>query len=308
MQLNKRILITFFFSICFFAGNILFAQSKDLIVKDVDENGLVGKIALPDTLNKFPAIITLKGTGGGLSMFYPNLFGKHGYVVLSLAYSGISHLPKLEKEIPLEYFEKAVQWLKKHPNVDSSRLGIIGTSRGAEGALVFTSKFPVFKALVSVVGSNVVWQGDPSINDSIPTSRWSYQGKPVIPYVTLNLTKEIYEYGMKTGLWGDMFSLKNKKAVKRAEIPVEKINAPILLFSGSDDAVWSSGFMSNAIVKRLKKKKYPFEYRHISYPETGHLLFVSKDGKTGGGTGKGAQFADDDSQKQIISFFNKYLK
>ena len=82
------------------------AQSTKVVYKQINENGLIGYLAIPDTLHKFPAIIALKGSGGGLSMFYPQLLGQHGYVVLSLAYSGMAHLPKSEKEMPLEYFEK----------------------------------------------------------------------------------------------------------------------------------------------------------------------------------------------------------
>src|SRR5688572_30005054 len=106
------------------------SQIKEVIYKEVNEGGLIGFLALPDTLNKFPAIISLKGSGGGLSTFYPKLLGAKQYVVLSLAYSGMGHLPKSERELPLEYFEKAVLWLKNHPNVDSNKLGIIGTSLG----------------------------------------------------------------------------------------------------------------------------------------------------------------------------------
>ena len=285
-------------------------QSTNVVYRQINENGLIGYLAIPDTLQKFPAILTLKGSGGGLSTFYPEFLGKHGYVVLSLAYSGIGHLPKSEKELPLEYFEKGVQWLKQHPNVDSTRLGIIGNSLGAESALLFASKFPVFRALVGVVPTHVVWQyGELEMKDTIPTSAFSYRGKP-ITYVPFKFTREMYQKGLRSGPWGEMFenSLKDSLAVAKAAIPVEKINAPILLFSGKDDSYWPSTFMSDEIIKRLKKNNYPFEYKHISYPETGHFLFVKKDGNPGGGSGKGAQFADEDSQKQILSFFNKYLK
>ena len=161
-----------------------------------------------------------------------------------------------------------------------------------------------------MVGTHVVWQySEMGMTDTIPYSHWTYKGKS-IPFVPLRLTKEIYENGVKTGAWEKMFenSLKDHQAVERATIPVEQINAPILLFSGEDDNIWPSPLMSNAIIERLRKFNYRFEYRHVSYPQTGHMLFVTKDGKTGGGTGKGAQFADEDSQKQILSFLHKYLK
>src|SRR5688572_29567221 len=241
------------------------SQSTNTVFRQVNENGLIGYLAIPDTQQKFPAIITLKGSGGGLSTFYPEFLGKHGYVVLSLAYSGIGHLPKSEKELPLEYFEKAVYWLKHHPNVDSTRLAIIGNSLGAEGGLLFASKYPVFKAVVAVVGSHVVWQyGEVGMTDTIPTSRFSYQGKP-IPFVPFIYTKETYHHGMNTGEWGVMFetSLKDSLAVAKAAIQVEKIQAPILLFSGQDDAIWPSSFMSEAIIDRLKQNNYAFEYKHV---------------------------------------------
>src|SRR5688572_24273385 len=240
-------------------------QYSNVLFREINEDGLIGYLAVPDTLEKFPAVLTLKGSGGGLSTFYPHFLGKHGYVVLSLAYSGIGHLPKSEKELPLEYFEKAIHWLKHHPNVDSTRLAIIGNSLGAEGALLFASKYPVFKAVVAVVGSHVVWQyGEVGMTDTVPTSRFSYQGKP-IPFVPFIFTKETYHHGLNTGEWGVMFetSLKDSIAVAKAAIQVEKIQAPILLFSGQDDAIWPSSFMSEAIIDRLKQNNYAFEYKHV---------------------------------------------
>jgi dienelactone hydrolase len=59
-------------------------------------------------------------------------------------------------------------------------------------------------------------------------------------------------------------------AIERATIPVERIRAPILLISGSDDRIWPAGEFCAAIVARLKRKKFPYEVSHLVIDGGGH--------------------------------------
>lgn len=45
-----------------------------------------------------------------------------GYVVLALAYIGYEGLPKNPKKLDLEYFEEAVTYLRKQPEVSTEDL------------------------------------------------------------------------------------------------------------------------------------------------------------------------------------------
>lgn len=55
--------------------------------------------------------------GGGLSEPRASLLASKGYVVLALAYYGYKGLPKNPQNLDLEYFEEAVTYLKKRPEV-----------------------------------------------------------------------------------------------------------------------------------------------------------------------------------------------
>lgn len=55
--------------------------------------------------------------GGGLSEPRASLLANKGYVVLALAYYGYQDLPKKPKTLDLEYFEEAVTYLRRQPEV-----------------------------------------------------------------------------------------------------------------------------------------------------------------------------------------------
>jgi dienelactone hydrolase len=62
--------------------------------------------------------------------------------------------------------------------------------------------------------------------------------------------------------------------IEKAVIPVEKIQAPILLVSGTDDQTWPAGEFCSAIVTRLKKAGYPYEVKHLINEKGGHQSFL----------------------------------
>ena len=68
---------------------------------------------------------------------------------------------------------------------------------------------------------------------------------------------------------GDLYSafsmmLEDEKAVKNAEIEVEKINGPILILSGKNDDQSHATSMSNKIIERLNKNNFKYYNKHIA--------------------------------------------
>lgn len=55
--------------------------------------------------------------GGGLTEPRASLLASKGFVVLALAYLRYQDLPKNPKNLDLEYFEEAVTYLRKRPEV-----------------------------------------------------------------------------------------------------------------------------------------------------------------------------------------------
>lgn len=65
----------------------------------------------------FPGIVDLYTFGGRLSEPRASILAGKGYVVLALAYFGYEDLPKNPEVLDLEYFEEAVSYLRRQPEV-----------------------------------------------------------------------------------------------------------------------------------------------------------------------------------------------
>jgi len=57
-------------------------------------------------------------------------------------------LPAKLSEIPLEYFERAFDWLKKNPITSGKDVYLLGMSKGAELSLILASRYPFIKKMV----------------------------------------------------------------------------------------------------------------------------------------------------------------
>src|SRR4051812_34823074 len=105
------------------------------------EHGLVAEFYCPAHEKRVPAVFVLGGSEGGIS--YARQLGRHfaanGFASLCLAYFNADGLPRRLEEIPLEYFQRAITWLRAHPKIDSTRIGVFGPSKGAEAALLIAS-------------------------------------------------------------------------------------------------------------------------------------------------------------------------
>ena len=108
----------------------------------------------------------------------------------------------------------------------------------------------------------------------------------------------------------------------QATIRVEKINGPILLFSGKDDMVWPSSLMADMIEQRIKENNFKYSFQNIKYEEAGHLISsnpksnsdfrigkININGKDYefeyGGTNEGDNKAKQDAKMRLLDFIEK---
>src|SRR6202012_2745156 len=99
-----------------------------------------------------PLIIAFGGSEGGLDTIsaFTTSFTSHGYAVLALAYWKEPGLPQSLEGVPLEYFDRAIDWAKKQPGIAAPRIAVLGWSRGAEAALLAASRNKDIHAVVAI--------------------------------------------------------------------------------------------------------------------------------------------------------------
>lgn len=310
-------IIAFLFVGYFIADSFLFNGIRP---KNINENGFQANYFAKNVAQKKAAIVLI---GGGQWGDYWGLqFANNGFVGLSLPYTRLEGLPKLPEEINLEYFENAIKWLKKQPEVDPDKIIVMGASRNAELSLIIASIFPeLVGGVIAYAPSSVSWSNTVLPYNSIDLKpSWKYQGID-IPYIPMDKISgndsdkiETLEY-WKSGLAKTDY-------VTQATIKVEKINGPILLFSGLDDMVWPSSLMADMIEQRIKESNFKNSFQNIKYEKAGHLISsnpeINSDFKTGkmningkdyefefGGTNEGDQKAKQDAKIRLLEFMEK---
>jgi dienelactone hydrolase len=302
-------------------------------VVSVRERGLSAHAYFPVASGPQPAVIILPGSLGGIPAPGQHAGGlaSRGYVALALGYFAAEGLPETLSNIPLEYFAAAIDWLKSRPEVDSTRIAVLGTSRGGELALLLGATFPALRAVIANVPSHVVWPN--MMGDSASAPAWTFGGKAIpgmpqraYPDVAARIARCASAANCPGLLTVHNFlaRLEDKDAAARSEIPVERINGPVLLLSGREDSLWPSAMMATRVEERLKKRNFRFPVEHYSYENAGHgvgrpynsTMFVVERQRhpfsgrltLAGGTPEGSALASEDAWRRIVEFLNKNLR
>ncbi len=237
--------------------------------EQVRAQGLAGTLFRPPGRGPHPRVIVLSGSGGGLPQGLAALLASHGYAALALAYFSYEHLPAELVTIPLEYFETGMRWLQAQQGVRDDRLGVVGTSRGGELALLLGATFPRVTAVVGYVPSGIVWGG---IAEGEERSAWTYRGRPLpfAPGLSPAEMEEVYRHEPIPLTPTFLACLRNPAVGEAVTIPVERTRGAILLISGQDDQMWPSTLFSEMVIARLRRQAFAHPYRHLSYTGAGH--------------------------------------
>jgi dienelactone hydrolase len=246
----------------------------------VRTEGIVGTLFLPPGDGPHPAVIVLNGGGGGIDEYRGAILASHGYAALNLGYFAMEGLPRGLVNIPLEYFENAIRWMRAQPWLRNHFLAVWGESRGGELALLLGATFTEINAVIAWVPSGVTfWAlGLAEPGDTRPRAAWTFRGKP-LPYLQENNASvepsPAVEPGRPVAFAPVYLShLRDTRAVERATIAVEKTRGPILLVSGADDQMWPSSALADIAMRRLETHHHPYPFRHLKYEGAGHLILV----------------------------------
>ena len=187
---------------------------------------------------KDKVMIVMSGSDGGLEHAgkLAKYLADHGIPALALALFRTKHTGKSLDRIPVERIGSAMAWLKKR---GYQKIGIEGVSKGAEYALAAAIHYPEIGCVIVKTPS---WFYSEGLVNGQPAghSCWTWKGKE-LPYTaytqrkykTLKLFREAGEFNL-------LALNRGKKIFPESVIPVEKIQAPILMMSTKVDTVWDS--------------------------------------------------------------------
>lgn len=184
-------------------------------------------------------ILVLAGSSGRIESDRAGLFARHGVRAHAIRWFGGRGQRPVSHEVPLELFVDEVALLRE----SCERVSILGTSFGAEAALLTATRTPL-DAVIAVAPTSVVW---PGILDGSWSSHWTEGGAPLpwVPFVDdWAATTDPPEF---LGLYTDSL---DRHRVEAAEIPVERILDDLLLVAGEDDRVWPSARFADEIAAR----------------------------------------------------------
>jgi dienelactone hydrolase len=184
-----------------------------------------------------PAVVVLGGAGGAYDALPALGLALSGYPALALAYFDEPGLPQCLCSIPLEYFARAVGWLRARPADRGRPVVLYGASRGAEAVLLLASYLPHLADGVVASSPTAVINGAVSAAGG---AAWTFGGQPLAPV---------------------------------GNIPVTRIRVPLLIGDGGQDAVWDSAAAARTIIGELRGSSDHASATSLYYPGAGHYYF-----------------------------------
>jgi uncharacterized protein len=158
----------------------------------------------------------------------------------------------------------------------AQQLSYVGTSKGAEAALLVATLDPRIDLVMALSPTSVVWANSGVGRDGHGwplRSSWTYQGDP-LPFVRIDLSAPIV---MVDGLPSYRGSIEQSLItfsgdVEAATIHVEAARADIILVAGSADALWPSDVFARALAKRRTDAGRPVHL--LIHPNAGHRVLL----------------------------------
>lgn len=190
--------------------------------------------------------MTIAGSSGRIDADRARVLASHGALAMSLRWFGGSGQQPGPWHVPIEIFMAALDRLAP----ESDRLAIMGTSFGAEAALLTACHYSGVDAAIGFAPSSVVCGS--FVQDEhggvSQRSHWTFDGNEV-PFVPLT---EGWVPRQDPPAFKDWYQTSMPAAPDRvhaATIPVERI-PEVLLVAGGDDQVWPSSSFATAITAR----------------------------------------------------------
>lgn len=218
-------------------------------------------------------IVVLAGSSGRVDFARARLLAEAGATALALQWFGGEGQPPGICEVPLETFQRSIDCLTAR---GCEHIILVGTSKGAEAALLVAALDDRVDAVMAFSPSSVVWGNIGAGRDGVAwpeRSSWSLHGTP-LPFVP-GIVGWSHDYRDGLISYRRFFEDSLRRAPEAGEaarIPVEGSKAEIILVAGSDDALWPSDWFAKEIARRSAAHGKPVSL--IIEPEAGHRVLL----------------------------------
>jgi pimeloyl-ACP methyl ester carboxylesterase len=231
----------------------------------------------------------LSGSSGRVEAERCRVLASAGATALSMRWFGGAGQPASVDRVPLETFDDALATLHER----CERLVVVGSSRGAEVALLLGALHPEIDAVVGLAPSSVVWA---ALSGERPQrSSWTLAGEP-LPFVPYDdewdTDTEPPEY---VGLYRRSLE-KYADRVPAARLPVERIAGDVLLVAGGDDRVWPAVDFAADIAQR--RGAHALATRLVTHDPAGHRVVLPGEQPAAGGA-RMARGGTDDADAEL---------
>src|SRR5256886_6857344 len=182
-------------------------------------------------------VVVLAGSSGRVDIARAKLFAALGAVCIALRYCGGERQPPGICEVPLLVFTRATDRLIEE---GCERVAYVGTSKGAEAALLIATDDPRVRVVAAISPSCVVWANTGPGLDGVAwpqRSSWTRGGVP-LPFIKYD---ETWRPERREGLvtYRSLYERSLQIAadnLSAATIPVEKAQAAIILVAAGGAA------------------------------------------------------------------------
>ncbi|MEU6871380.1 acyl-CoA thioester hydrolase/BAAT C-terminal domain-containing protein [Streptomyces sp. NPDC046751] len=217
-------------------------------------------------------VLVLSGSSGRIEDERCRILAREGMAALSIRWFGGPGQPPGVCEVPLETFGAAIEVLRAG---GARRIGVLGTSKGAEAALHLSVLLPGIDAVVALSPTSLTWANVGPDRDGLARpyrSSWTWRGEP-LPFVPLDeawTPAPGRPEGTPVAIlgWYERSRRTFADRVDAARIPVERSGAALVLVAGGDDAMWPSLRSAEELAARRTAAGLPV--RLVGGPDAGH--------------------------------------
>ena len=216
-------------------------------------------------------VLVLSGSSGRIETDRCRMLASHGVAAASIRYFGGPGQPDEARLIPLETFDDVLADLHSR----YQRLVVLGTSWGAQAALLLGTLHPEIDAVVGISPTYVSWAG---LSDERPQrSSWTLRGEqvPFVPFDDEAIEDAVKEAGGELPSFCEAYLSALEKYADRvpaATIPVERIAGDVVLVAGGGDALWPSVLAAEAV--RRRRTAHDLETVVVTHPDAGHRVVL----------------------------------